>query len=26
VIDNWLGGDSAAILGGNFRVNGIGFV
>jgi uncharacterized protein (DUF1501 family) len=26
VIDNWLGGDSAAILGGNFRVNGIGFI
>jgi uncharacterized protein (DUF1501 family) len=26
VIDNWLGGDSAAVLGGNFRANGIGFL
>jgi len=26
VIDNWLGGDSAAVLGGNFRVNGINFI
>ena len=26
VIDNWLGGDSARVLGGNFRVNGINFL
>ena len=26
VIDNWLGGDSAGVLGGNFRVNGINFL
>jgi uncharacterized protein (DUF1501 family) len=26
VIDNWLGGDSAAVLGGNFRGNGINFL
>ena len=26
VIDNWLGGDSAAVLGGNFRVNGVNFL
>ena len=26
VIDKWLGGDSTAVLGGNFRVNGIGFL
>ena len=26
VIDNWLGGNSAAVLGGNFRVNGINFL
>ncbi|HMJ85529.1 MAG TPA: DUF1501 domain-containing protein [Vicinamibacterales bacterium] len=26
VIDNWLGGDSVAVLGGNFRKNGLDFV
>ena len=26
VIDNWLGGDSVAILGGNFRSSGLAFV
>jgi uncharacterized protein (DUF1501 family) len=26
VIDNWLGGDSARVLGGNFRVGGINFI
>jgi uncharacterized protein (DUF1501 family) len=26
VIDNWLGGDSVAALGGNFRKNGLDFV
>jgi uncharacterized protein (DUF1501 family) len=26
VIDHWLGGDSTAVLGGNFRVNGVSFV
>ena len=26
VIDNWLGGDSVAILGGNFRNSGLAFV
>jgi hypothetical protein len=26
VIDNWLGGDSTAVLGGNFRKNGLDFV
>ena len=26
VIDNWLGGDSTAILGGNFRKSGIDFI
>src|SRR4029079_9471071 len=26
VIDNWLGGDSGAILGGNFRKNGLDFI
>jgi uncharacterized protein (DUF1501 family) len=26
VIDNWLGGDSVAVLGGNFRKSGIDFV
>jgi uncharacterized protein (DUF1501 family) len=26
VIDNWLGGDSTAILGGNFRVGTLNFV
>ena len=26
VIDNWLGGDSVAVLGGNFKKSGIDFV
>jgi uncharacterized protein (DUF1501 family) len=26
VIDNWLGGDSVAILGGNFRSSALAFV
>ena len=26
VIDNWLGGDSVGVLGGNFRKNGLDFV
>lgn len=26
VIDNWLGGDSVAVLGGNFKKNGLDFV
>jgi hypothetical protein len=26
VIDNWLGGDSVAVLGGNFTKSGIDFV
>jgi hypothetical protein len=26
VIDNWLGGDSVAVLGGNFRKPGLEFV
>ena len=26
VLDNWLGADSTAVLGGNFRKSGIGFV
>jgi len=26
VIDNWLGGNSVAVLGGNFRTGGIGFI
>ena len=26
VIDNWLGGDSVAVLGGNFRKSGLDFV
>jgi uncharacterized protein (DUF1501 family) len=26
VIDNWLGGNSAALLGGNFRKSGLGFI
>jgi uncharacterized protein (DUF1501 family) len=26
VIDNWLGGSSAAVLGGDFRINGINFI
>lgn len=26
VIDNWLGGNSAAVLGANFRANGIDFL
>lgn len=26
VIDNWLGGDSASVLGGSFKANGIDFV
>ena len=26
VIDNWLGADSAAVLGANFRGNGISFL
>jgi uncharacterized protein (DUF1501 family) len=26
VIDNWLGGDSARVLGGNFRISGMNFI
>jgi len=26
VIDNWLGGDSVAVLGGNFKKSGLEFV
>jgi len=26
VIDNWLGGDSIGVLGGNFRKSGLDFV
>ena len=26
VIDNWLGGDSVSVLGGNFRKTGLDFI